>query len=378
MAKALGLQLADESKGLVAEQQAAGYLVLETGEVFSGVWLGGKPQAGEAVFNTSHSGYEEIATDPSYYGQILVMTAPMQGNYGIDRKVWESRHRWIRGFVCLEAQSSQRDRSWIQSLTDAGIPIIDGVDTRTVTLRLRDRGTPRAAVVAAKSAEEAKELAEPLIKNFLKTEPSDWAHQVSRKEIEVIKGIQESGPRVVVYDFGAKENIIRELALRSREVVIVPSRTTAKEVLSHSPDGVLLSNGPGDPEQVQSAVSAISELLGKKPIFGICMGHQLLCRALGAKTFKLKFGHRGSNHPVRDKLLRAVYVTSQNHGYAVDPKTIPSNVVITHSNLNDDTVEGIDCPQMNAFSVQFHPESHPGPREAERLFDLFFARMGYS
>lgn len=351
-----------------------GYLVLESGELYSGSFRGGESRAGEVVFNTSHSGYEEIATDPSYYNQIMVMTAPMQGNYGIDRSFWESRRIWIDGFISVEMQESVRDSSWRRQLGEAGVPMLSDLDTREIVLRLRDLGTPWGAIVKAASESEAKEKAAALIKAKKTGEP-DWVWAVSRRQVEVRNGAVANGPRIAVMDFGAKENILRELCSRASEVAVFPSRATADEVRAWNPDGIMLSNGPGDPEAVVGATETVRALLGWKPIFGICMGHQILSRALGAKTFKLKFGHRGGNHPVKDQLLGKIYVTSQNHGYAVDDKTLPSDVRVTHTNLNDGTVEGVECSSKLCFSVQYHPESHPGPHEAVQLFDYFIERL---
>lgn len=351
-----------------------GYLVLESGEVYEGIWHGGQPRAGEVVFNTSHAGYEEIATDPSYFSQIIVMTAPMQGNYGADEEVWESRKIWIEGFISLEMQSSIRDSSWRQRLLDAGIPILTGLDTRRIVLRLRDMGTPWGALVEAESADEAQAYAHEMIA-AKKTAARDWVFAVSRESADFKKGSLERGPRVAILDYGCKENTIRELVARTSELAIFPSRTPERVIRDWSPDGLLLSNGPGDPADVQTATETVRSLLGWKPIFGICMGNQILGRALGAETFKLKFGHRGGNHPVRDLLLNEIYVTSQNHGYAINPKTLPSHVKVTHANLNDGTVEGIECAAQKCFSVQYHPESHPGPHEARRLFDYFMSRL---
>lgn len=347
-----------------------GFLVLETGEVYQGRWHGGKSRAGEVVFNTSHAGYEEIATDPSYFNQIMVMTAPMQGNYGVAKDAWESRRMWIEGFVSLEIQESSRDASWKNQLLDAQIPILSDLDTRQIVLRLRNMGTPWGALVKASDEAEARELAKKLI-DAKKNEDRDWVYQVTRPEAEFRKGALEKGPRIAILDFGCKENTIRSLLARSSEVAIFPSRTPESEIRKWAPDGILLSNGPGDPSQVVQATETVRALLGWKPIFGICMGNQILARALGASTYKLKFGHRGGNHPVRDLLLNEIYVTSQNHGYAVDKNSLPSDVRVTHVNLNDDTVEGIECAAKKCFSVQYHPESRPGPHEASKLFDYF-------
>ncbi|MCB0420451.1 MAG: glutamine-hydrolyzing carbamoyl-phosphate synthase small subunit [Bdellovibrionales bacterium] len=347
-----------------------GYVVIENGPLFPGLWEGGENRAGEVVFNTSHFGYEEMATDPSYMNQILVTTAPMQGNYGISDEVWESERLWINGFICLEAQSSQRDRSWRERLQENNVPLLTEVDTRKLVLYLRDQGTPWGAVVQADSDEEARKVAQSLIEK-VKQEDRDWVFQVTCRTPYEVEGDHPAGPRVAVLDLGSKKNIVRELKKRCRGLKVFPSRTTAQEIRSWEPDGILLSNGPGDPADVEVAAETVRELLGYRPIFGICMGHHILSLALGGKTYKLRFGHRGSNHPVDDRLLDRIYVTSQNHGYAVEQSSLPNDVKITHTNLNDQTVSGIMLEDKKCFSVQFHPESHPGPHDAEGLFDYF-------
>lgn len=351
-----------------------GFLVLESGEVFAGNWLVGDGSAGEVVFNTSHNGYEEIATDPSYFGQIMVMSAPQQGNYGVDKSFWESRQLWIKGFIALDIQNSEANSEWLKRLADSGIPAIDGLDTRKLVLSLREGGTCVGAMVSAADEAEAKTKATPLINQF-KEQKKDWAYAVSRKEAQEVQGAKGNGPKVAVIDFGCKENILRELIKRCRQVKVFPARTSAQEILAWNPQGVLLSNGPGDPQNVEVAVETITELIGNTTIFGICMGHQLLGRALGAKTYKLKFGHRGANHPIKNMKSGRVYMTSQNHGYAIDQDSLDSSVGITHVNLNDNTVSGIESPTKKCFSVQYHPESHPGPRDAEELFDQFVEWM---
>lgn len=344
--------------------------MLETGETYQGLATGAKPgRAGEVVFNTSHSGYEEIATDPSYYSQIVVMTAPMQGNYGSRPTDWENPRIWIEGFIALEVQESGRDRQWRQALAAAGVPVLDGVDTREITMRIRSGGNPWGAIVNASDADSARAAARPLIEAG-KLKPKDWCYAVSTKETRRLSGMRPSGPRVAILDFGCKENIIRETQMRASAVAVMNSRSSMAEILDFKPDTVLLSNGPGDPADVQTSIETIRSLFGKVPVFGICMGHQLLCLALGGKTYRLPFGHRGGNHPVQDTVLGQVYMTSQNHGYAVDSKSLPPEVEITHRNLYDGTVEGLRVSSKNLQSVQFHPESAPGPREAAKLFDL--------
>ncbi len=354
-----------------------GFLVLESGEAFPGLWQGQersdqglKDRAGEVVFNTSHSGYEEMATDPSYFSQILVTTAPQQGNYGANDKFWESERIWIDGFVCVEMQNSRRESTWREKLLKNGVPILTDVDTRKLTRKLRDHGTPWGALVKETDEKRAIEKARALIVEKKKMD-LDWAHIVSVKEERTLKGSNPRGPKIAAIDFGCKTNSLRELVARSSEVRIFPSRTSADKIRAYNPDGIFLSNGPGDPGDVKIAAETVKDLIGWRFIFGICMGHQILGRALGGETYKLKFGHRGSNHPIKDTLINKIYMTSQNHGYAVKLETLPKTVQITHVNLNDQTVAGIYDPTRKAMSVQFHPESHPGPHEAAELFDFF-------
>ena len=352
----------------------SGFLVLESGEIFEGQWRGGEARAGEVVFNTSHSGYEEIATDPSYFSQIVVMTASMQGNYGVDKKVWESRQMWIEGFICLQVQQSPREQSWLSRLAESKIPCLSDVDTRAITLRLRQKGTPWGALVQAANRDEAMKLATTLILEKKKME-KDWVHLVSRQSVEKRAGANAKGPHLAILDFGSKENILRELESRCSSLTIFPSRATADQVLACSPDGIMLTNGPGDPADVQGAPETVKKLIGKKPIYGICMGHQILGLALGGKTYRMKFGHRGANHPIKDDLLKKIYMTSQNHGYAVEQASLPKDVQVTQVNLNDQTVAGFYSSEKNCLGIQYHPESHPGPHEASGLFDFFINEM---
>ncbi len=355
-----------------------GFLVLESGDVFEGVTLEQQTnfpeKAGEVVFNTSHSGYEEMATDPSYFSQIMVMTAPMQGNYGVDSKVWESAKMWIQGFVCVQMQNTKRENSWASQLIENKVPILTEVDTRRLVIKLRSQGTPWGAIVSAVTAEEATQKAFKLILEQKKLD-SDWVHLCSRTKIEDRKGLMPNGPRVAVLDFGSKENILRELVFRTSAIRIFPSRTDVKVIEDWKPDSIMLTNGPGDPAAVQVAPDTIRKLLGRIPIFGICMGHQVLSLALGAKTYKMKFGHRGANHPIRDELLKQIYMSSQNHGYAVQADSLPKDVLVTHRNLNDQTVAGFYSEKLNCLGIQYHPESKPGPHEATQLFDFFINKM---
>lgn len=356
-----------------------GFLVLESGEVFSGGWHGerasiGEGRAGEVVFNTGHSGYEEMATDPSYFSQILVMTSPQQGNYGEDDFVWESDRIWIEGFVCLDIQLSDRESSWLKKLNKSGVPVLSEVDTRRLVLHLRDEGTPWGAVVRADNENEARRLADAMIAKK-KLASSDWVFEVSSTTTREFDGLKPEGPRVAVLDYGCKKNSLRELRQRCSKVKLFPCRTSADEIKSFQPHGILLSNGPGDPALVEKAMETVQELIGYRFIFGICMGHQILAQALGARTYKLKFGHRGGNHPIKDKILNRIYMTSQNHGYGVDEKSLPDGVEVTHVNLNDNTVSGIMDSSRKALSVQFHPESRPGPHDAAGLFDYFVRQL---
>lgn len=354
------------------------YLVLENDSVYRGQTLDSQiklpERAGEVVFNTSHSGYEEIATDPSYFSQIVVMTAPMQGNYGSNKKVWESNKIWIQGFVCVQMQNTKREHSWANTLTENNVPVLTEVDTRKLVLQLRTLGTTWGAIVKANSEDEARKKAKSIILKQKELDP-DWVNLSTRKKAEDHAGKNPNGPRIAVLDFGSKENILRELLQRCSQIRVFPSRASAQEIADWKPDSLMLTNGPGDPEMVLVAPETIKYFLGKIPVFGICMGHQVLSRALGAKTYKLKFGHRGANHPIKDELINKIYMSSQNHGYAVDDKTLPSDIRVTHRNLNDQTVAGFYSQKLNCLGIQYHPESHPGPHEAQKLFDFFINEM---
>lgn len=354
------------------------FLVLEDGDCFEGLGFAEQTpfpeKAGEVVFNTSHSGYEEIATDPSYFSQIIVMTAPMQGNYGADNKVWESEKMWIQGFVCVQMQNTRREKSWLQQLIKNEVPALCEIDTRRLVVKLRAQGTVWGAVVRCQDENAARLRAKELIA-AQKDMDSDWVHLCSRKSIVDLAGAKKNGPRVAVLDFGSKENILRELVQRCSQIRIFPSRTEAKVIADWSPDSLMLTNGPGDPAAVKVAPETVRHFLGKIPVFGICMGHQVLSLAMGAKTYKLKFGHRGANHPIKDEILNQIYMSSQNHGYAVDDSTLSADVKVTHRNLNDQTVAGFYSKKLNCLGIQYHPESHPGPHEAVKLFDFFVTEM---
>lgn len=348
-----------------------GFLVLDSGIYYEGDFLGGEHRAGEVVFNTSHSGYEEMASDPSYYSQILVTTAPQQGNYGAFKEYLESRQYWIEGFICLEIQNSKREKRWLDQLLESKIPILTGLDTRKLTLRLRQMGTEWGAIVSSQNLDIALKEARRLI-DIKKLESQDWVSKVSVKERADQRGLNPHGPRIALIDFGCKSNILRIIKRHSSEVAVFPCSSSLKEIQEWNPSGIVLSNGPGDPACVDAKVlSLVKNLIGWKAVYGICMGHQILSLVLGAKTFRLKFGHRGGNHPVKDWINGEIYVTSQNHGYAVEPESLPSDVKITHTNLNDNTVEGIENSKFKCWGVQFHPESHPGPQDAEKIFEYF-------
>ncbi len=353
------------------------YLVLEDGAVYEGQPFGAPVTAvGEVVFNTSMTGYQEMLTDPSYAGQIVVPTYPLIGNYGINAQDSESRRVQVSGFAvrewCEAPSHWQSERTLHDFLREQNVPGISGVDTRAVTRRLRTHGVMMGVLTSEHGPEAA--LA------FLKSQPAygqtDFVRRVSTAE--PFRWERPEGDRpfaVTLVDMGFKHNIARILRSKGCAVTIVPAASTAEEVLAAKPDGVVLSPGPGDPALLGYATKTARGLLGRTPIMGICLGHQVLAHALGGKTFKLKFGHRGGNHPVRELSSGLIRITAQNHGYAVDPDSLPQDVAVSHINLNDGTVEGLKHNSLPLFTIQYHSEASPGPLDNVEMFDRFLALM---
>ncbi|NGQ93769.1 glutamine-hydrolyzing carbamoyl-phosphate synthase small subunit [Brevibacillus sp. SYP-B805] len=348
-------------------------LILEDGTECVGTAFGAVTETlGEVVFNTGLTGYQEVLSDPSYCGQIVTMTYPLIGNYGINRDDFEAVRPFIHGFVVREhcdTPSNWRSASTLDELLKAyGIPGIAGVDTRMLTRKIRHYGTMKGMITTSEAP--LHELVASLQEASLMTD------QVSRVSTKSVFSCPGSGHRVVLVDFGAKHGILRELTKRGCDVVVVPYNVTAEEIRRIQPDGILLSNGPGDPKDVPQAIQTIREILGQYPLFGICLGHQLFALASGADTEKLKFGHRGGNHPVKELATGRTYITSQNHGYAVTEASIKgTSLEITHVALNDGTIEGLRDASKQAFSVQYHPEAAPGPYDSGYLFDQFMAMI---
>jgi len=357
-----------------------GCLVLEDGAVFPGTLLQPARASGEVVFNTGMTGYQEVLTDPSYCGQIVVMTYPLIGNYGVTAAFDQARRSYVRGFVigelCLRPSNWQSEGSLGQYLTERKIPCLTGVDTRALTRHLRSRGTMQGRIITDWSTwndySGSKEEAELDTAQCTPGAASGPARLVEEVTTPEIYRLPNSGFRLVVMDFGIKKNILNSMSRKGFDLTVVPATTPASEVLKLNPDGVFLSNGPGDPKEVGYAIAAVREIITQKPVFGICLGHQLLALALGGDTYKLKFGHRGANHPVKDLATGRVYITSQNHGYAVDAASIADKgLVVTHRAVNDGTVEGMRHRTLPVFSVQYHPEAAPGPDDNTYLFDVF-------
>lgn len=347
------------------------YLVLKNGRIFEGYSFGAHKKAlGELVFTTSMVGYLETLTDPSYKGQIVIQTFPLIGNYGVIPEDFEGKPA-LSGYVVREfSENPSNFRSEYELdkfLKDNGIPAICGVDTRELTRILREEGVTTAAIYD----ELPKDFSE--LQSFVLT---DAVPSVSCSEPAVFKAEGDKKFRVALIDYGAKRNIIRSLTRRGCEVTVFPHISSAEEILASSPDGIMLSNGPGNPEDNKYQIEQIKKLIGKTPIFGICLGHQLTALAMGAKTVKLKYGHRGANQPVKDLLGGRTFITTQNHGYAVVSDSIPKGAKLNYINANDGSCEGVSYPDKNCFTVQFHPEACAGPHDTDFLFDKFLDMMG--
>ena len=368
-------------------------LALEDGRFFEGESFGaGGTRVGEICFNTAMTGYQEVLTDPSYRGQIVAMTYPLIGNYGTNSLDQESRSPHVRGFVIEEL--SEIPSSWRSemSLDDYlrkwDVPGVQGIDTRALTRHLRTRGAMKACLTTEEiSPQEAtqraiqgegvigmdyvREVSTPEVYQWDPNDELSAPWSIARDSGGSKRALPPIRFRIAAYDYGIKENILRLLRQKGFGVTVVPASTTAQQVLDLNPDGIFLSNGPGDPAALPYAHEAVRGLMGKKPIFGICLGHQILGVAYGGSTFKLKFGHRGANQPVKDLRSSKVAITAQNHGFAVDPDSLPANVEVTHINLNDGTVEGMRHKELPIFSVQYHPEAAPGPHDASYFFEQF-------
>lgn len=364
-----------------------GLLALEDGTLFPGVGFGAEGvQTGEVVFNTSMTGYQEILTDPSYHRQIVTMTVPHIGNTGINLEDIESEKVWVSGFVVRSLSpivSNWRNRGDLDSYLKAqGVIGLSEVSTRALVRKLRDVGVMRAAIAHGEAAHDPAALVEMarnsldmsganLVDEVTCAEPYHWTERSNPAWYQGSHRSEEAGPLIVAYDYGIKRNILRMMTDRGLRVRVVPAQTPAAEVMAMNPDGVFLSNGPGDPAAVDYAIENVKGLLGQVPVFGICLGHQILGLALGGKTEKMRFGHRGGNQPVLNKLTNVVEISAHNHGFAVTSDSELNGAEVTHVNLNDNTVEGLRHTGLGAFSVQYHPESSPGPHDSLYLFDEF-------
>ncbi|MBL8863895.1 MAG: glutamine-hydrolyzing carbamoyl-phosphate synthase small subunit [Planctomycetes bacterium] len=361
------------------------WIALESGLVLEGRSVGARGEkGGDLVFNTAMTGYHEILTDPSYAGQVVIMTYPQMGNYGVADEDAESAAAWAEAFVLREMSaipSNRRStRSLPQWLADHGVVAIEGVDTRKLTRVVREVGSLRCVVstldgdpvsLVAKAKAAPATDGRDLTLGVTCREPYRWSEGYERSYPGLSAASEGPRYRVVAYDFGAKRNILKSLVHEGFDVTVVPAGTSADDALGLDPDAIFLSNGPGDPAAVKPAIAALDKLVGQKPIFGICLGHQILSIVLGARTHKMPFGHHGANHPVRDQLTGRVEITSQNHSFAVDPRSLPPGLEITHVNLNDGTVEGLRSTKVPVFSVQYHPEAAPGPLDSAHLFKRF-------
>jgi carbamoyl-phosphate synthase small subunit len=364
-------------------------LLLEDGTMFEGAAFGAKGlRCGEVVFNTSMTGYQEILTDPSYNEQIITMTHPLIGNVGTNSADWESRRIFAGGLIVKEScdyPSNWRNKAPLaRYLEENGVVGLEGIDTRKLVRHIRTRGAMRGVISSTelritRLREQIREYPGLVGRDIVRDVTARRSYGWDKGVVDVFTGRQlkpQQQYSVVAFDFGIKHNILRLLRSHGCRVRVVPAHTSAKDVLGRRPDGVFLSNGPGDPAPVGYAIETIKELLGRVPIFGICLGHQLLALALGATTYKLKFGHRGANHPVKNRATGRIEITSQNHGFCVDIDSLNGkDVELTHINLNDNTVEGIRCKNAPAFSVQYHPEASPGPHDSNYLFEQFIDLM---
>jgi carbamoyl-phosphate synthase small subunit len=359
-------------------KQTPALLALEDGRTFRGrSWAADGEVCGEIVFNTSMTGYQEVLTDPSYAGQIVCMTYPLIGNYGVNETDSESGRPWVEGFVVREASRLTSNWRAEESLADYlkrwNIVALEGIDTRALVRHIRDKGAMRACLSSIDTDESS------LVQKALESPPMEnreLASVVTTKEAYDCPAQGQERFHIVCYDFGVKRNSLRELAKHGVRTTVVPASTSAADALALNPDGIFLSNGPGDPASMNPEVEEIKKLLGASiPLFGICFGHQLLGRAFGGKTFKLTFGHRGGNQPVKEVSGRGVEITSHNHGFAVSAESLPAEVEVTHINLNDQCVEGMRHRTLPVISVQYHPEAAPGPHDAEHHFKRFVELM---